>query len=220
MIYENTYTEKGKKQILFRKFQGERTYPPKIFWDGKADQGSLVESATEYEFKISARDIYGNQAVSPADTFETDILVLVHQRGLKIRISNVEFELGKVSLKRKTRKILKKLASLLDRYPAYLVKVEGHTDDLGEESYNLKLSEKRANAVMLFLIDAGVDEDRLSFQGLGEVSPLLPNKNWYNRSRNRRVEFFLTKNLKLLEETPQEIDFSESSNAEAEEETL
>ena len=192
-IYESAYQKKKKKNVLFKKFKGGRQYPKEIIWDGKGEKGSVVESASEYQYQLLSEDIYGNKSQTDLMTFETDILVLLTKRGLKIRISNVEFDLGKATLKRNAKKILKKLSSLLEKYSEYNVNIEGHTDDLGGEDFNLKLSELRAKSVMKFLIWLGVNKDRLGFQGLGETTPILPNKNWYNRSRNRRVEFILTK---------------------------
>ena len=180
--------------ILFKKFEGNERYPKEIYWDGKSDKGSLVESATEYHYYLTATDIYGNQMKSEVGKFETDILVLITERGLKIRISNIEFDLGKATLKPKTKDLIKKIYQLLERYASYDVKVEGHTDDLGDENFNLILSENRAKAVVDHLIELGTNSNRLDYQGVGEVSPLVPNKNWYNRSRNRRVEFLLKKN--------------------------
>ncbi len=193
-IHEVSLNHQGKQNtILFKKFTGGERYPQKIYWDGKSNKGSLVESATEYQYYLTATDIYGNQMKSEVGKFETDILVLVTERGLKIRISNIEFDLGKASLKPKTKNLVKKIYQLLERYASYNVKIEGHTDDLGDEEFNLVLSENRAKSVVDYLIQLGINSDRLNYQGVGEVSPLVPNKNWYNRSRNRRVEFLLKK---------------------------
>ena len=193
-IKEVSSNDKGKTHtVLFKKFKGGAKYPKEIYWSGKSDKGSLVESATEYRYYLTATDSYGNRAKSKEGQFDTDILVLVSERGLKIRISNIEFDLGKAKLKHKTRALIKKIHRLLERYSHYNIKVEGHTDDLGGESFNLLLSEKRAKAVVDYLIQLGTEPERLDYQGIGEVSPLVPNKNWYKRSRNRRVEFLLKK---------------------------
>ncbi len=191
-IYEIQYDENDKKsRIPFKVFSGIGSYPTKIYWDGKSDSGNLVESATWYEYELTAMDAYGNLSVTAPGRFETDILVIQTERGLKIRLSAIEFDTGKATIKKKTYPLLTKLARTLQRYPAYRIKIEGHTDNVGAEEFNLKLSEDRARAVMNHLIQEGIEPTRLSFQGMGEVHPLLPNTNWYNRSRNRRVEFIL-----------------------------
>ena len=193
LIYEVIYNSSTRTRRVAKKFSGKKSYPKKIFWDGKTDKGNLVESATFYEYEIVATDNYGNKGVSRTGRFETDILVLVTERGLRIRLSNIEFGAGQARIESKIKHLLKKLARLLMRYKKYKIRVDGHTDDIGDEIYNQKLSEKRAKAVMDFLISTGVDKEKLNFQGLGEVYPLVPNKNKYNRSRNRRVEFILLK---------------------------
>ncbi len=79
----------------------------------------------------------------------------------------------------------------LDRYSAYDVLVEGHTDDIGEEEYNLALSEKRSKSVMDYLVSRGIGAERLAFRGMGETAPFIPNTSAENRRRTRRVEFLL-----------------------------
>lgn len=193
-VYEIQYLKKSKKKrFLFKTYKGKNSYPEKIYWDGKGDAGNIVDSATIYEYELKARDIYGNAAKSITSRFETDILVVVTERGLKIRLSNVEFTSSSHKLKRSTLPLLETLINLLDNYHLYKIKVEGHTDDRGSEEYNLKLSERRAKTVADYLIAEGIDSGRVTFQGIGEVSPLLPNTSEYNRSKNRRVEFLLFK---------------------------
>lgn len=73
-----------------------------------------------------------------------------------------------------------------------ILQIDGHTDSVGPESYNLKLSERRANAVKQFFIDKGVAEDRIKVVANGEANPAVPNSTKENRAKNRRVEFKLT----------------------------
>lgn len=193
-IYEVQFDEKDvKKRFIFKTYKGESEYPEKIFWDGKSNSGHLVESATLYEYELTATDIYGNTGKSSTGRFETDILVMPTDRGLKIRLSNIHFAHGSAELTKKATDLLDRLAGTLLRYASYRIRVEGHTDDIGTEVYNMKLSEKRARSVMDYLITKGINKDMLSYQGRGELYPLLPNTSWYNRSRNRRVEFLLIK---------------------------
>ncbi|HOP65317.1 MAG TPA: OmpA family protein, partial [Spirochaetota bacterium] len=82
---------------------------------------------------------------------------------------------------------------ILKKYANYDVVIEGHTDDIGEEAYNLRLSEGRAKSVQQYLIQKGIDDERLQYIGMGETVPLYPNTSDENRRRNRRVEFLLIK---------------------------
>jgi type IX secretion system PorP/SprF family membrane protein len=90
---------------------------------------------------------------------------------------------------------LDKLAELIKSYPDLRVDLRGHTDDIGIDWYNDKLSDKRVKAVKNYLIEKGVSEDRITVNGLGERFPKVPNINANNRSLNRRVEIAVIKGI-------------------------
>ena len=71
------------------------------------------------------------------------------------------------------------------------VRVEGHTDDRGNDQFNLELSERRAASVKRFLIEHGVEPERLESQGFGETRPVESNKSSKGRAKNRRVDFVI-----------------------------
>jgi outer membrane protein OmpA-like peptidoglycan-associated protein len=71
------------------------------------------------------------------------------------------------------------------------VRIEGHTDDKGNDKKNLKLSQGRADAVRDYLVNAGIAGDRLQSQGFGETRPIADNKTKEGREANRRVEFVI-----------------------------
>ena len=83
------------------------------------------------------------------------------------------------------------LTAFLQRNPELHVELAGHTDNVGSESYNLKLSTDRANVVRQALIENGIDEARLKAQGYGSSKPLVPNDSEENRARNRRTEMII-----------------------------
>lgn len=184
------YSERG---ILFRKFTGRGMPPEKFNWDGLGDDGDLVESASDYMIKFSAVDAAGNVSDVATDRLPVDVLVVVTERGLKMRISNIEFGFGSADIKKRGIKILDRVCEILEKYRNYNVVIEGHTDDIGDEEYNLRLSEKRAMTVKQYLVKQGVDASRLKYVGMGESMPFYPNTNDENRRRNRRVEFLLVK---------------------------
>jgi len=177
----------------FKSFSGKASVAGEILWDGTGTDGELVESAADYYLKLEASDAAGNLASTKKKKLPIDVLVLVTERGLKIRISNIEFAFASARLTRKAYPVLDRVAELLEKYRSYDVLIEGHTDDIGEEEYNLRLSEERSKSVMDYLISEGVSKERLSFRGMGESSPFLPNTGEENRRRNRRVEFLLIK---------------------------
>ena len=83
---------------------------------------------------------------------------------------------------------LRNLAASLHKYPDSDLLIVGHTDDVGSDSYNQGLSERRARAAANFLVAQGVAPSRLRATGLGEAEPVVANENDANRARNRRVE--------------------------------
>jgi OOP family OmpA-OmpF porin len=79
------------------------------------------------------------------------------------------------------------------------ISIEGHTDDDGKDKYNKKLSQKRADSVMKYLVEHGIDAARLSAVGHGEEIPLVPNDTDENKEKNRRVEFLIVEQDELKE---------------------
>ncbi len=177
---------------IFKSFSGRGMPAPEIKWDGMNHAGELVESAADYLLEFHAVDMAGNMSVTKK-RLPVDVLVTVVERGLKIRISNIEFAFDSARLTPRAFPILNRVAELLKKYSAYHVLIEGHTDDIGEEEYNLTLSEERAGSVRNYLTGKGIEKTRLDFRGMGETAPFLPNTNTENRRRNRRVEFLLIK---------------------------
>jgi len=179
--------------IMFKKFSGKENVPSEIIWDGRGASGELVESADDYSAVFTAVDNAGNIVSSKPLKIPVDILVVVTERGLKIKISSIEFAFGSDKLNQKGWQILSRVSDILKKYSLYSVVIEGHTDDVGDDNFNLKLSEMRAKVVYDYLISEGVSQERLSFRGMGETMPYLPNKDEEARRKNRRVEFLLEK---------------------------
>lgn len=184
---------------VFKTFKGTDV-PSELKWDGIGVNNELVESAADYFIELSATDITGNTAKTKRIKLPIDVLVMVTDRGLKIRISNIEFAFDSAKLTGNAFVILNRVVEKLNKYEKYNVLIEGHTDDIGEEQYNLKLSEARAKSVMDYLISKGIDKKRLSSRGMGESTPFMPNTSVENRRRNRRVEFMLIKPEEIVVE--------------------
>ena len=177
---------------IFKTMLGTGVPAEEIFWDGISDTGVLVDSAEDYYIVLEAVDEGFNTGVSEKVPFSIDILVESTERGLKIRVSNVEFGFNTAELRgEKTYRILDKIVAILQKYDRYSIVVEGHTDSTGDENYNLELSKKRAEAVGIYLVDNGIDSDRLEYVGYGPKFPVDTNTTTEGRRRNRRVEFLL-----------------------------
>lgn len=177
----------------FKKFSGSGEPPSEIKWNGKSDSGDLVESSHEYPAKLTAWDTEGRKSMDKT-VIPVDILVEKTRGGYKIVLSNIEFEYDKYAIKKKYYPILDRVAEYLNnQYKNYKVEVQGHTDNSGSAKYNLTLSDRRAQSVMLYMIRQGVKEKRLRSKGFGETKPVASNSTDDGRQRNRRVEFILQK---------------------------
>jgi OOP family OmpA-OmpF porin len=105
-----------------------------------------------------------------------------------IVLKGVNFDNDKDTLRPDAQTILNEVASTLLRYPAMKVEVGGHTDSRSGLSHNMKLSDRRAKAVMNYFVGKGVAADRLSAKGYGPNQPIADNATSEGRAQNRRVE--------------------------------
>jgi outer membrane protein OmpA-like peptidoglycan-associated protein len=180
---------------IFKSFSGEspKTKTISIQWDGKGDSGELVESAATYTLEAKAGDIIGNAGTSNIVSVDIDILVIRTPRGLKILLTNIEFAYNQWELEREESPVLNRVAEVLKRYGDYKIIIEGHSDSIGGEEYNLMLSTRRARTVLRYLLRRGIEDKRMIAKGLGLSVPVASNATEEGRARNRRVEFILVK---------------------------
>jgi outer membrane protein OmpA-like peptidoglycan-associated protein len=106
---------------------------------------------------------------------------------LVIRFSEVLFDKGSAQPTKQTAELIRNLGNTFKKYPKLLILVEGHTDNQGDENFNLDLSEKRAKAVSEELYKSGVSRKQVRYQGFGDTDPVVPNDTEENRMKNRRV---------------------------------
>lgn len=113
------------------------------------------------------------------------------ERGIVLTIGEVLFAFGKADLSSKADRNVDKLADFLKKYPNRNVLIEGHTDSIGSEEYNLDLSQRRAESVKEKLVGDGVGPDRITTVGYGKKYPAVSNDTEANRALNRRVEVII-----------------------------
>ena len=106
-----------------------------------------------------------------------------------IETEHITFELNKATLTEKSINTVSHIATILQENPQINVEIGGHTDSLGNDDYNLNLSQKRVNAVKAKLMSMEIDESRMKAVGYGETQALVSNDSKENRRKNRRVEF-------------------------------
>ncbi|AEE48551.1 DUF6089 family protein [Haliscomenobacter hydrossis] len=108
---------------------------------------------------------------------------------LAFAMSNVNFETNSAKLLASSLEVLDKVAEIMNRYPDFMLYMDGHTDNVGEEATNLRLSESRVLACSAYLQTKGISAANIRTQGFGESKPLADNKTAAGRRQNRRVEF-------------------------------
>ncbi len=110
------------------------------------------------------------------------------KKGESFVLKNIFFDFDSARLKPESKLELDRLVQLLKRRPDLRIVIEGHTDIIGSEEYNQKLSERRAKAVAEYLISRGIDPKRIRTVGYGSRKPIAPNDTPEGRAKNRRVE--------------------------------
>jgi outer membrane protein OmpA-like peptidoglycan-associated protein len=113
-------------------------------------------------------------------------------RGLIVNMSDVLFDFNKYTLKPEAREKLAKVSGILIAYPGLKVQVEGYTDSIGSDEYNLKLSEQRADGVRDYLVAQSVADESVTAKGYGKNDPVADNSSDSGRAQNRRVELVVS----------------------------
>lgn len=129
----------------------------------------------------SYRDEDGCPDTAPKGVRVTKTAIIIDEK--------IYFQTDKAVILPKSYSILNSVAQAMKDYENIHVQVQGHTDSDGSDSYNLKLSNRRANAVREYLVKAGIDESRLESKGFGESTPIAENTTAAGKEKNRRVEF-------------------------------
>lgn len=130
---------------------------------------------------------YLDQCPGTPKGFKVDSVGCIIEQTVILR--TVNFEFNKDTLTSEAQDSLSQVAAGLAAQPKLSVQIDGHTDSVGSDAYNLSLSKKRANAVRAYLVAKGVDGSRVAAQGYGESKPIASNADEAGRALNRRVEF-------------------------------
>jgi flagellar motor protein MotB len=180
-----------------------------IVWDGHGSNGDLVESASDYRFVLKLRDEFGNTS-EISNTLKTDILVLKVGDGYRIRVPSIVFKAFTADYKdvppdqaARNSETLDLLAAKLAKFPDYRIRIEGHAvminwdnkvkGDAEQLHVLVPLSSLRAEAIKAALTERGIAEGMLLTEGVGAKDPIVPDSDFANRWKNRRVEFYILK---------------------------
>src|SRR6267142_2167836 len=149
-----------------------------------ADRARLAASQAEREKQDLRRQL--------VDQFNKILETRDSARGLIVNMSDVLFDTGRYTLKPGAREKLAKISGIVLAHPGLKLEVEGHTDSVGGDDYNQKLSEQRAAAVRDFLVSQGVSSNLVTAKGFGKAQPVASNDTAAGRQRNRRVEMVVS----------------------------
>lgn len=136
---------------------------------------------------IDSKDRCPDEA-GPASNYGCPEVTEEEEEKLEFAATAVEFELNKSKIKQSSYTLLDEIVELLIKYPAYIMNIDGYTDNTGSDKINNRLSNERANAVRDYFISKGIDAARLNAEGHGSSNPVGDNSTKEGRAKNRRVE--------------------------------
>jgi len=129
-------------------------------------------------------------------------------------VKGINFRRNSADIKASSFPLLKEAVSVFKEYPTLRVEISGHTSDEGKRDFNMKLSRKRAEAVKLFLVSAGVDESRIGTKGYGPDKPIADNDTKEGKEKNRRIEFRLLGTEEKVQTQPEPEDINPAPDRE------
>jgi len=124
-----------------------------------------------------------------SEPFLIDVPLQKIKKGSNVVLKNVFFETDSYELKKESKVELNKVINFMNENTNVYIEIGGHTDDVGDENYNKKLSNDRAKSVIDYLVEKGISSDRLKYKGYGESEPIATNLEEWGRAKNRRTEF-------------------------------
>ena len=155
----------------------------------------LITGPTNKDFALYAEKegylYYSKNIYMDSITLSKDGFLIVELEKIKpgtFILENIFFEVNKSELKNSSIIELEKVLKLLEITPTLKIEISGHTDNDGDDDFNMELSNNRAKSVVNWLIENGIKESRLSFKGYGETMPIVKNNTPGNKAKNRRTE--------------------------------
>ncbi len=167
----------------------------KMLLEQREQQTRKAQGETKNAQQLAeARRLDAEAAMAQASVLKqelSDLKAKKTDRGFVLTLGDVLFATGKADLMPGAQRANDQLADFLRKYPAKTVSVEGHTDSMGSDEYNIMLSQNRAIAVRSAIMSRGISSDRITAKGLGELYPVASNDTPAGRQQNRRVEIVI-----------------------------
>jgi OmpA-OmpF porin, OOP family len=127
----------------------------------------------------------------PAGNSGCPVVSVEVKKRLAFAATAIQFDFGKATIKKNSYKLLDEIVNILNEYSDYYMTIEGHTDNVGGDEFNLQLSKDRAESVRQYFISKNIASERLTSDGFGETKPVASNKTAAGRAKNRRVDMDL-----------------------------
>jgi outer membrane protein OmpA-like peptidoglycan-associated protein len=173
--------------------------------DNKGVYSFQLEKGNNYKVIVEKNSYFTKRmelstvSVVKPDTLTLDLAVKKIPKEA-IVITNIYYESGKAELRPESKTSLdKELVPLLKDNPQLIIEIGSHTDDVGSNEFNMKLSQQRAESVVKHLVEKGIPKERMLARGYGESKPLTTNVTPEERQRNRRTEFKIIGTVKNAE---------------------
>ncbi|MEM9857982.1 MAG: OmpA family protein [Bacteroidota bacterium] len=194
-VYDQKTDEIIPALLEIEKAEGDRIYRKRLengYYETELVDLAWYNITAKAEGYINGLDSV--QYLTEEQTLLTkDIYLMPIEIGTTVRLENIFFDFDKTTLKSESFVELDKVVEFLNSNSSLEIEIAGHTDSKGGDDYNINLSQGRAEAVVNYLIENGIDEFRLLAKGYGETVPLQSNDTDEGRAFNRRVEFTVLK---------------------------
>jgi outer membrane protein OmpA-like peptidoglycan-associated protein len=179
-----TITDNESKEVLAKYHSNSETGEYIIALPSGTNYGIAIEKEGHlfYSENVTLNTVDGYKE------YKQDITLVTARTSSKIVLKNIFFDSGKSTIQSTSFSELKKLIDLLKNNPTIRVEIAGHTDNIGDETLNQKLSEERAKTVVTYLIQNGITANRLVAKGYGSSQPVGSNTTEEGRQKNRRTE--------------------------------
>ncbi len=170
--------------------QGKVVYSDRIAVT-RPEQEIRVPDDNDVEITADADGYLPKKVIVSRDVKEASIQLDKIEKGKGIVVENIHFEINEAYLRKESLNILDRMIEALNRNKKIRLEIRGHTDITGTHQHNMKLSERRADAVREYMIKNGISPERLVAVGFGPDKPIGDNKTASGRQKNRRTEFYI-----------------------------
>jgi outer membrane protein OmpA-like peptidoglycan-associated protein len=188
--------QRAQEQVATTRIKSGETERQKILLSARENEASQAVAdaqAAKADAQSARSQVTQAQAESERLAAQLENLQASQtSRGIVLTLDDVLFDTGKAQLKSGAQRSIEQIAAFLNENPERRVQVEGFTDSQGTNDYNLELSQSRADAVAMAIIQRGIDAQRVRALGYGEEFPVASNTDAGSRQLNRRVEIIVS----------------------------